>query len=46
MAAPETNKVFLKTMLFYKLMIFGTINSTLFCLIFDEKTGKFKYIQL
>jgi hypothetical protein len=58
MAAPETNKVFLKTMLFDKLRIlnnlfwcvngmvaFAELNSRTFWLVFDEKTGKIKYIQ-
>jgi len=61
MAASETNEVFLKNTLFYKLrilnyivfvleengMISGVIDySTVFWLIFDEKTGKIKYIQV
>ena len=57
MTTPRLNEVWLKTTLYYKLrilnyifwaensMISGAINSTVFWLIFDEKTGKITYMQ-
>jgi hypothetical protein len=57
MTTPRTNEVFLKNTLYYKLrilnyifwaengMVAGAINSRVFWLIFDGKTGKITYEQ-